>query len=65
MAEYYPNYEPENLGKFEQVLNAFKGAETSDELRMLTVAFTLDLSYPRQDIYVALRKVERERGWSV
>lgn len=65
MAEYAPNYEPENVDKFEQVLRAFKGAETQDELRVLTVAFTLDMSYPRQDIYVALRKVERERGWSV
>lgn len=63
MAEYYPNYEPENRDKFEQALNAFKHAETPDELKTLTVAFVFDLSYPRQDIYVAIRKVEREKGW--
>lgn len=63
MAEYAPDYVPEDLDKFEKVLTVFKGVENADELRMLTVAFTLDLSYPRQDIYVALRKVEREKGW--
>lgn len=63
VAEYYPNYEPEDRDKFEKVLSAFKGAETPVELEALTVAFVFDMSFPRQDIYVALRKVERERGW--
>lgn len=60
-----PGYVPEDADAFERMLTVFRGCEAQDELRTWTVVYTLDLSYPRQDIVVALGRVEREKGWHV
>lgn len=57
------SYVPDNQGQFDQLLRAFRATETRDELRTVSVAFTLDMTYSRKDISTALSAVEREKGW--
>jgi hypothetical protein len=63
MTEYAPEYIAENTEMFEQLMRAFSATETPDELKTVTFMFLLDLSYSRSDIYVALRRVEKQKGW--
>ena len=63
MAEYASGYVPGDSDAFERMLTVFRTCETLEELRATTVVYTLDLNYPRQDIVVALGRVEREKGW--
>ena len=66
MAEYMPDYKPKGEGdKFEDMLKFLRGSDTIDTLKERTMVFLLSSAeeYPRQDIHVAIRKVEREKGW--
>lgn len=63
MAEYAPGYIPRDQDGFDRMLTVFRGCENQDELRSWVVTYTLDMSYFRQDIIVALGRVEREKGW--
>lgn len=62
---YYPDYQPKDPDKFEAMLK-FLGTATSEAaLRQMALLYTFDASYPREDLMVALTRVERQRGWEV
>lgn len=52
--------DPEKYGRMVQV---FRTADKADDLRMLSMMYVLDMSYPREDISLALKVVEKEKGW--
>jgi hypothetical protein len=58
---YYPDYVPKDADRFERMLNIFRACQTDKEFEQMRMAFILDLSYHRQDIIVAMGRVERER----
>jgi len=60
---YYPNYVPKNEQRFGMMLKAFGNAESHQMLKDMSILYILDLSFPREDILVALGRVERARGW--
>jgi hypothetical protein len=62
---YAPEYEPENWAKFDEMSKDAQNITTPDALRTYTMCWLLDPSYPRQDIYVVLRRVEKAKGWAV
>lgn len=60
---YYPEYEPKDQQRFGMMLKTFGSAESHKMLKDISMLYILDLSYAREDILVALGRVERERGW--
>lgn len=62
---YYPDYKPKDATKFSQMEKMFGAAETAESLKSLSLLFVFDASYDRQDILVAMGRVERERGWKL
>ena len=62
---YYPEYAPKAPDKFEMMLKLLGTAQSAKQLEQLVQLYTFDMSYPREDIMVALTRVERERGWKV
>jgi len=60
---YLENYVPENTAKFYEMLKDFQRCNTKKNLCDHVSIFTLDMSYPRQDLMVAWGRVERENGW--
>lgn len=60
---YYPDYTPHDANKFSQVLKMFSAADDVDSLRQAALLFILDPSFHREDITVAIGRVEREKGW--
>jgi len=63
MTDYYPNHVPADAEKFEYMLAVFRNCESLVEMEAAATAFIFDVSYARQDIVVAMGRVERERGW--
>jgi hypothetical protein len=64
-ALYYSSYIPKDTAQFESMMKIFRAAETVDQLRDACGRCVFDVSIDRQDILVALGRVERERGWQV
>lgn len=62
-APYYPEYEPKDAWRFAAMLKIFGEAETHKVLKDMTMLYILDMSYAREDILVALGRIEREKGW--
>lgn len=60
---YYPNYTPIDAEKFSQMVKIFESAPTKESLASLSLIFMIDLSYDRQDLLVAMGRVEQARGW--
>lgn len=64
MVEYMPDYKPEGeQAAFDDMLKFLNGSTSTEMLSERTVLFIMDVNMPRQDIHVASRKVEREKGW--
>jgi hypothetical protein len=64
-AAYYPDYKPHNAEKFAELEREFGVANTVEALRFRVTLYTFDMSYPREDIMVALGRVERAKGWKI
>jgi hypothetical protein len=64
-ALYYSSYIPKDTAQFESMIKIFRAAETVDQLRDACGRCVFDMSIDRQDILVALGRVERERNWQV
>lgn len=62
---YYPDYVPKNASKFSELEKVFGECEKVEALKFRVMLYTLDRSYDREDIMVALKRVERARGWKV
>lgn len=64
-ALYYSSYIPKNEVHFESMMKSFRATENVDQLRVACGLCVFDMSIDRQDILVALGRVERERDWQV
>ncbi len=64
-AVYYPEYTPKDPDKFEAMVKLLGTAQSADQLGQLVVLYTFDMTYPREDIMVALTRIEHARGWKV
>jgi len=62
---YYPDYKPKDAAKFSQMEKMFGAVDSADALRSVSMLFVLDMSYDREDILVALGRVERAKGWKL
>lgn len=62
---YYPDYKPKNAEKFSQMEKMFSHADSADALKQVSMLFVLDMSFDREDIMVALGRVERAKGWKL
>ena len=62
---YYPEYKPKNADKFAAMEKFLGSSSDVGTLRQMVLLYMLDLSYDREDILVALTRVERARGWKV
>lgn len=60
---YYADYSPRDEQRFNSMLIVFRGAENKEQLGQLAGMYVFDLSYHREDIVVAIGRVEHERGW--
>lgn len=65
MATYYEDYAPKDANKFAEMYNDFQRCKTKEMLAAHATIYTFDRSYDREDILVALGRVEREKGWKV
>jgi hypothetical protein len=65
MTPYYPEYQPKDPDKFAAMLKLLGTAQSAEQLGQLTLLYTFDMTYPREDIMVALTRIEHERGWKV
>ena len=57
------SYSPKNSEKYERILRFMRTASGSENLRVITLMYILDMSYAREDISAALHFVEREKGF--
>lgn len=55
--------ERENPEKYNQMVGTFRMAESKEEMEKLALAYIRDMSYARSDICLALKAVEKEKGW--
>jgi len=62
---YYPEYKPRNPDKFAAMEKLLGSANDVEALGRLVLLYVFDMSYDREDILVALTRVERARGWKV
>jgi len=62
---YYPEYKPKDADKFSAMIKLMGAAQDEAGLRQVVLLYTFDPSYDREDILVALGRIERERGWKV
>lgn len=62
---YYPDYKPKNAEKFSQMEKMLGRADSADSLKQLSMLFVLDMSFDREDIMVAIGRVERANGWTL
>ena len=62
---YYPEYKPKNADKFAAMEKLLGTAKDVQALRQLVLLYTFDASYAREDILVALGRVEKARGWKL
>ena len=60
---YYPDYVPGDATHFRDMLDQFGKAQNKRDLDGLAVLWTLSRDVSRQDIVVALCRIEREKGW--
>lgn len=64
MGDYYPDYVPEGgEAAFNDMLSFLRTSETPEMFKDRTMLFILHEETPRQDIMVAIGRVEREKGW--
>ena len=63
MSEYYADYVPKNAGHFRDMLDQFRKAPTKEAMENIEMLWILDSGVDRQDILIALGRVEREKGW--
>lgn len=61
---YYADYQPKNERHFRDMLDQFRKADNQRALGDVEVLWILSPDVDRQDILVALGRVERERGWA-
>ena len=64
MGFYYQTYVPKNERHFNNMLRQFRLCQNKKELADIEILWVFDLSVNRQDIIVALGRVEREKGWN-
>lgn len=57
---YYPEYVPKNQRHFADMLDQFRRAGTKEAREFVATMWTLDRTVDRQDIVVALGRIERE-----
>lgn len=65
MTAYYPDYKPKDAEKFSQMEKMLSHAENVTALKQLSMMFIFDMSYDREDIMVAIGRVERANGWTI
>ena len=53
----------QDQAKYDRMVKLFSNAETKEDLERMAVLYIVDMSYPRVDIALALKAVEREKGW--
>jgi hypothetical protein len=63
MSVYKPEYVPHNKKIFEEMLAGFRDAKHKNMLTEFALMYVITPTVPREDIYVAQRRVEKERGW--
>lgn len=63
MSEYYAGYQPKNEQHFRNMLDQFRKAPDKRAMESVEVLWILSPDVDRQDILVALGRVERERGF--
>ncbi len=62
---YYSEYKPKNPDKFAAMETLLGRAADVETLRQIMQLYLFDLSYDREDLLVALTRVERARGWKI
>jgi hypothetical protein len=62
---YYPDYKPKDAEKFSQMEKMLSCAENVTALKQLSLMFIFDKSFDREDIMVAIGRVERANGWTI
>ena len=63
VGEYYPDYRPKNVQHFQAMLTQFRGCRSQDEMDLFAFMWVCDPEVDRQDIVVAIGRVEREARW--
>lgn len=61
---YAEHYTPKNTDHFELMMDVFNTCLNEDELKRIAMTFILDMDIDRQDIVVAMGRVEREKHWN-
>lgn len=49
--------------KYDRMVKLLGNAATKEDMEQAALLFIMDLSYPRADIVLAIKAVEREKGW--
>lgn len=60
MTEYYPGYVAKNAYHFRDMLDQFRKAPTKEDRDAVAAMWVMDRGVDRQDILVALGRIERE-----
>ncbi len=61
---YYPDYIPHNAEQFAQMMKHFTRTVSADHLQQVVTLYGMDQAFYREDIMVAMGRVEREKGWT-
>lgn len=64
MSVYYAGFMPKNERHFRDMLDQFRKAPDKDAMKAVEILWILSRDVDRQDILVALGRVERERGFA-
>ena len=49
--------------KYDRMIKLLSAAETKEDMERVAVLYIMDMSYPRADIALAVKAVERDKGW--
>ena len=63
MSEYYENYVPNDKKRFKEMYEDLNKCSTLKAYQTHLSVFLVCLEYDREDLLVAMGRVERENGW--
>lgn len=55
--------EPTNKEKYDRMVKLLSQADSKAELESMSMLYVMDMSFPREDICLALKTIEQEKGW--
>lgn len=51
--------------KYDQMVKAIGNCGDEEQAKAMTVGFIMDKTYPREDIALAIKRVEKDKGWTL